>query len=181
MIITGGHTIHDQEPKYGLSVSGFVHPQKFLTNSGARPGDILILTKPLGVGILTTSAKAEFIDQKVMDKIYDQMRQGSDVTIHFMTEEIPYHKEALSMADLGMIPEGAYRNRKYASEGVSKTKKINRALEDILYDPQTSGGLMIAVSENDAKNLLEDLQNTIPCAKIIGYIEEKEEKSIILE
>ena len=85
------------------------------------------------------------------------------------------------MADLGMIPEGAYRNRKYASEGVSKTKKINRALEDILYDPQTSGGLMIAVSENDAKNLLEDLQNTIPCAKIIGYIEEKEEKSIILE
>ena len=215
VIITGGHTIHDQEPKYGLSVSGFVHPQKFLTNSGARPGDILILTKPLGVGILTTSAKAEFIDQKVMDKIYDQMRQlnkyardimvkyevhsctdvtgfgllghgyemaqGSDVTIHFMTEEIPYHKEALSMADLGMIPEGAYRNRKYASEGVSKTKKINRALEDILYDPQTSGGLMIAVSENDAKNLLEDLQNTIPCAKIIGYIEEKEEKSIILE
>ena len=213
VIITGGHTIHDQEPKYGLSVSGFVHPQKFLTNSGARPGDILILTKPLGVGILTTSAKAEFIDQKVMDKIYDQMRQlnkyardimvkyevhsctdvtgfgllghgyemaqGSDVTIHFMTEEIPYHKEALSMADLGMIPEGAYRNRKYASEGVSKTKKINRALEDILYDPQTSGGLMIAVSENDAKNLLEDLQNTIPCAKIIGYIEEKEEKSIM--
>ena len=215
VIITGGHTIHDQEPKYGLSVSGFVHPQKFLTNSGARPGDILILTKPLGVGILTTSAKAEFIDQKVMDKIYDQMRQlnkyardimvkyevhsctdvtgfgllghgyemaqGSDVTIHFMTEEIPYHKEALSMADLGMIPEGAYRNRKYASAGVSKAKKINRALEDILYDPQTSGGLMIAVSENDAKNLLEDLQNTIPCAKIIGYIEEKEEKSIILE
>ena len=64
VIITGGHTIHDQEPKYGLSVSGFVHPQNFLTNSGARPGDILILTKPLGVGILTTSAKAEFIDQK---------------------------------------------------------------------------------------------------------------------
>lgn len=62
-----------------------------------------------------------------------------------------------------------------------KRKKINRALEDILYDPQTSGGLMIAVSENDAKNLLEDLQNTIPCAKIIGYIEEKEQKSIILE
>ena len=60
-------------------------------------------------------------------------------------------------------------------------KDLNRALEDILYDPQTSGGLMIAVSENDAKNLLEDLQNTIPCAKIIGYIEEKEEKSIILE
>ena len=161
VIITGGHTIHDQEPKYGLSVSGFVHPEKFLTNSGAKPGDVLILTKPLGVGILTTSAKAEFIDQKVMDKIYDQMRQlnkyardimvkyevhsctdvtgfgllghgyemaqGSDVTIHFMTEEIPYHKEALSMADLGMIPEGAYRNRKYASEGVSKARKINRA------------------------------------------------------
>ena len=115
------------------------------------------------------------------DKDIYRVTKDQYVKIHFMTEEIPYHKEALSMADLGMIPEGAYRNRKYASEGVSKTKKINRALEDILYDPQTSGGLMIAVSENDAKNLLEDLQNTIPCAKIIGYIEEKEEKSIILE
>ena len=215
VIITGGHTIHDQEPKYGLSVSGFVHPKKFLTNSGAKPGDVLILTKPLGVGILTTSVKAEFIDQKVMDKIYDQMRQlnkyardimvkyavhsctdvtgfgllghgyemaqGSNVTIHFMTKEIPYHKEALEMADLGMIPEGAYRNRKYASAGVSKAKEIKRAMEDILYDPQTSGGLMIAVDEKDAKNLLKDLQNTIPCAKIIGYVEDKEEKSIILE
>ena len=163
----------------------------------------------------TTSAKAEFIDQKVMDKIYDQMRQlnkyardimvkydvhsctdvtgfgllghgyemaqGSNVTIHFMTEEIPYHKEALEMADLGMIPEGAYRNRKYASAGVSKAKELKRAMEDILYDPQTSGGLMIAVDEKDAKNLLKDLQNTIPCAKIIGYVEDKEEKSIILE
>ena len=107
--------------------------------------------------------------------------QGSNVTIHFMTEEIPYHKEALEMADLGMIPEGAYRNRKYASAGVSKAKEIKRAMEDILYDPQTSGGLMIAVDEKDAKNLLKDLQNTIPCAKIIGYVEDKEEKSIILE
>lgn len=79
-----------------------------------------------------------------------------------MTEEIPYHKEALSMADLGMIPEGAYRNRKYASEGVSKTK-INRALEDILYDPQTSGGL-IAVSENDAK-FIRGFTNTIHVLK----------------
>ena len=206
VIITGGHTIHDQEPKYGLSVSGFVHPKKFLTNSGAKPGDVLILTKPLGVGILTTSAKAEFIDQMrqlnkyardIMVK-YDvhsctdvtgfgllghgyEMAQGSNVTIHFMTEEIPYHKEALEMADLGMIPEGAYRNRKYASAGVSKAKEIKRAMEDILYDPQTSGGLMIAVDEKDAKNLLKDLQNTIPCAKIIGYVEDKEEKSIILE
>ena len=110
-----------------------------------------------------------------------EMAQGSGVSIHFMTDEIPYHKEALEMANLGMIPEGAYRNRKYASAGVSKAKEIKRVMEDILYDPQTSGGLMIAVNEKDADKLLKDLQNTIPCAKIIGYVKQKEEYDIILE
>ena len=192
VIITGGHTIHDQEPKYGLSVSGFVHPKKFLTNSGAKPGDVLILTKPLGVGILTTSAKAEFIDQKVMDKIYDQMRQlnkyARDIMVkydvHSCTDVTGFgllgHGYEMAQGS-NVIPEGAYLNRKYASAGVSKAKEIKRAMEDILYDPQTSGGLMIAVDEKDAKNLLKDLQNTIPCAKIIAYVEDKEEKSIILE
>jgi selenide,water dikinase len=75
VIITGGHTIQDQEPKYGLSVSGFVHPKKVLTNAGANPGDVLILTKPLGVGILTTAAKAEFVENDVMKKIYRQMTE----------------------------------------------------------------------------------------------------------
>lgn len=215
VIITGGHTIQDREPKYGLSVSGFVHPEKVLTNAGAKPGDVLILTKPLGVGILTTAAKAEFIDMKSMDKVYKQMAtlnknardimvkfhphsctditgfgllghgyemaQGSDVTIHFMADEIPYHEEAFEMASLGMIPEGAYRNRKYAQDGVAFSSDISEAMKDILYDPQTSGGLMIAVSEDEAGDMLRQLQNEIPCARVIGYVTQKEEDSIIVE
>lgn len=215
VIITGGHTIQDQEPKYGLSVSGFVHPEKVLTNAGAKPGDVLILTKPLGVGILTTAAKAEFIDMKIMDKIYKQMAtlnkkardimvkfhphsctdvtgfgllghgyemaQGSGVTIHFMADQIPYHSEAFEMALMGMIPEGAYRNRKYAQSGVTFSPNISEAMQDILYDPQTSGGLMIAVPEDEAKDMLRQLQSEIPCARIIGYVTPEEGNSIKVE
>lgn len=72
-IITGGHTIQGAEPIYGLAVSGFVHPKKVLTNSGAKPGDVLILTKPLGVGVLTTAAKADLVEKSVLDRIYRQM------------------------------------------------------------------------------------------------------------
>ncbi len=75
VIITGGHTIEDKEPKYGLSVTGFVHPQKLLRNSSARPGDVLILTKPLGVGILMTAAQGDFVEAPLLQQLYDQMAQ----------------------------------------------------------------------------------------------------------
>ena len=75
VIITGGHTIEDKEPKYGLSVTGFVHPQKLLRNSSARPGDVLILTKPLGVGILMTAAQGDFVAKPLLQQLYDQMAQ----------------------------------------------------------------------------------------------------------
>lgn len=140
VIITGGHTIEDKEPKYGLSVTGFVHPQKLLRNSSARPGDVLILTKPLGVGILMTAAQGDFVEAPLLQQLYDQMAQlnktardimvrydvhsctdvtgfgllghacemadGSGTTIHFQKDAIPYHKEALAMAAMGLIPAG---------------------------------------------------------------------------
>ena len=180
-IITGGHTIQGSEPIYGLAVSGFVHPEKVLTNSGAKPGDVLILTKPLGVGILTTAAKADMVDKEVLDRIYAQMAtlnktardimvkypvhsctdvtgfalmghgfemaQGSDCTIHIQTDKVPYHKEAYEMAEMGFIPAGAYRNREYAEAGVKNMANVSRAMQDILFDPQTSGGLLIALPE----------------------------------
>lgn len=214
-IITGGHTIENTQPLYGLSVSGFVHPQKVLTNSGAHPGDVLILTKPLGVGILTTAAKAEMLDQPaLMDRIYAQMAtlnktarnlmvqyevhsctdvtgfglmghsfemaQGSDATIHYTVSDIPYHKEAFEMAEMGLIPAGAYRNRHYAEAGVTADPSIPLAMQDILYDPQTSGGLLIAVKEEDGQKLIRQLKDSIPCAQIIGYVTEKQENSILL-
>lgn len=214
-IITGGHTIENTQPLYGLSVSGFVHPKKVLTNSGAHPGDVLILTKPLGVGILTTAAKAEMLDNPaLMNRIYAQMAtlnktardlmvkyevhsctdvtgfglmghsfemaQGSDATIHYNVSSIPYHKEAFEMAEMGLIPAGAYRNRHYAEAGVAADASIPLAMQDILYDPQTSGGLLIAVKEEDGQKLIRELKDSIACAEIIGYVTEKQENSILL-
>ncbi len=214
-IITGGHTIHGAEPIYGLAVSGFVHPEKVLTNSNAKPGDVLILTKPLGVGILTTSAKADMVEPEVMERIYRQMAtlnktardimvkypvhsctdvtgfalmghsfemaQGSGCTIHIQTEKVPYHEEAYELACMGFIPAGAYRNREYAESSVKVCGNISRAMQDILYDPQTSGGLLMAIPEEDAKACLEELQEVIPQAAIVGYVTKKQDAWICLE
>lgn len=214
-IITGGHTIEDPEPKYGLSVTGFVRPDRVLTNSSAREGDVLILTKPLGIGILTTSAKAEMVEAPLMDKIYAQMAQlnrtprdimvkyevhgctdvtgfallghscemarGSELTIHIETEKVPYHKEAYELAEMGFIPAGAYRNRDFAERDVLVKGDVTRAMQDILYDPQTSGGLLMAVSEQDAPGLLSELKSSIPCAEVIGYVTKKEDAYLVLE
>lgn len=214
-IITGGHTIQGAEPIYGLAVSGFVHPKKVLTNSGAKPGDVLILTKPLGVGILTTGAKADMVESDVMQKIYTQMAtlnkdardimvkysvnsctdvtgfallghgfemaQGSDCTIHFQVGQIPFHKEAYELASMGLVPAGAYRNREYAEESVKVCGAISQAMQDILYDPQTSGGLLFALPEEEAQQCLLELRGKVPHAAIVGYVTEKEDYSIYLE
>ena len=214
-IITGGHTIKGAEPIYGLAVTGFVHPQKVLTNSNAKPGDVLILTKPLGVGIITTGAKADMVEKNVMDRIYAQMAtlnkaardimveypvhsctdvtgfalmghsfemaQGSNCTIHIQVDKVPYHAEALELASMGLIPAGAYRNRAYAEASVAVRGSISLAMQDILYDPQTSGGLLFAIPEEDADACLAQLKQTIPNAAVIGYVTEKEDFYIILE
>ena len=214
-IITGGHTIRGSEPIYGLAVSGFVHPKKVLTNSNAKPGDALILTKPLGVGIITTGAKADMVEKRVMDRIYIQMAtlnktardimvshdihsctdvtgfglighsfemaQGSNCSIHIQAGKVPYHPEALGLAAMGLIPAGAYRNREYAQAGVTVRANIPLALEDILYDPQTSGGLLFALPQDRAEGCLAQMKQTIPDAAIVGYVTEKEDFHIILE
>ena len=213
-IITGGHTIHGPEPIYGLAVSGFVHPKKVLTNSGARPGDVLILTKPLGIGILTTSAKVDMVEEAVRERIYRQMAalnktardimvqfpvhsctdvtgfallghslemaQGSGCSIHILADQVPYHSEAYELADMGFIPEGAYRNRDFAQASVHPGK-VSRALQDIFYDPQTSGGLLMAVPQKEGEKLLAKLQEQIPEAAIVGYATEAMEYPIYLE
>ena len=214
-IITGGHTIHGAEPIYGLAVTGFVHPDKLWRNCGARPGDVLILTKPLGVGILTTAAKAALVEQPLLDKLYVQMStlnkyardvltkysvhactdvtgfalfghslemaQGSAVTIHLRAEAIPYHKEAYEMASMGFIPAGAYRNREFAEAHVKVLGNIPLPLQDICYDPQTSGGLLCALPEAEAKACLDELQIVAPASVIVGYVSEQLDAALYLE
>lgn len=214
-IITGGHTIHGAEPIYGLAVTGFVKPENVWTNSGAQPGDVLLLTKPLGVGILTTAAKAGLVEQELLDKLYVQMStlnkyahdvlvnysvhactdvtgfallghslemaQGSGVTVHLKAQDVPYHEEAYEMADMGFIPAGAYRNRDFAEAGVRVVGDVARALQDIFYDPQTSGGLLCAVPAAEAEACLAELRAVAPSTRIIGYVTEKLDSAIYLE
>ena len=214
-IITGGHTMRGAEPIYGLAVSGFVHPKKVLTNSNAQPGDVLILTKPLGIGILTTAAKADMVDASVLNRIYAQMAtlnktardvmvnypvhsctditgfsllghgyemaQGSGCTLHITVDTVPYHADALEFASMGLVPAGAYRNRQYAGPGVKLRREVSLAMQDILYDPQTSGGLLFALSEKDAEDCLRKLRDHIPQAAIVGYVTEKEDAFLCLE
>ena len=200
-LITGGHSILDDEPKYGLAVTGFVHPDKLLRNSGAQPGDVLLLTKPLGIGILTTAAKVDMVSQETYQHALSlmmtlnrsardamvkyrvhactdvtgfgllghgcEMAQGSDAELHLHMAAIDLIPEALELATMGLLPEGMYRNRSFAQAHVD-AGSVSVAKQDMLYDPQTSGGLLIAVHPEDADALLAELQKAVPSAQRIG-------------
>ena len=211
-LICGGHSIYDDEPKYGLCVTGFAHPDKIYTNSGAKATDKLIYTKPLGIGIITTAQKADIASKESVDKAlqamtflnksardcmvkYDvhactdvtgfsmmghslEMAQGSDTQIKIFTDEIDVIDGACEFAKMGILPEGMYRNRTYAEPFVN-AGEVPLYIQDILYDPQTSGGLLISVSADDAQKLLSDLQKCTLSANIIGEVEEYKGKERI--
>lgn len=202
-IITGGHSILDDVPKYGLAVTGFVHPKKLLTNSGAQVGDVLFLTKPLGIGILTTAAKADLLapedtaritklmttlnkgarDVMVRYRVHActdvtgfgllghglEMAQGSNVALELDTNAFDFLPRALDFAEMGILPAGMYRNRSFAEESVD-TGDVPLAVQDMLFDPQTSGGLLIAVHPEDADAMQAELQNAVPSAQRIGRV-----------
>lgn len=212
-LITGGHSILDDEPKYGLSVTGFVHPDRVLTNSGAHEGDVLLLTKPLGIGILTTAQKVEMLSEdgvtlakKLMTTLNRsardcmvqfrvhactdvtgfglmghllEMAQGSDLTAHIDTSAIDIIPEALSFAEMGLMPEGMYRNRAFAEAQVD-VGNVPLSVQDALFDPQTAGGLLMAVDPEDADALFALLKESVPSAQRIGTLEKAGEKRIIL-
>ena len=204
-LITGGHSILDEEPKYGLAVTGFVHPDKILTNSGARPGDVLLLTKPLGIGVLTTAAKADMAspaavalaqqlmttlnksarDAMVQYRVHActdvtgfgllghacEMAQGSGVELDLRVEDIDLIPEAVELARMGILPAGMYRNRAFA-EGEVDAGVTELCKQDLLYDPQTAGGLLMAVDPADADALLAELRRCVPSAQRIGVVQE---------
>ena len=203
-IIVGGHSILDEEPKYGLAVTGFVHPDQVLTNSGAQPGDVLLLTKPLGIGILTTAAKVDMTSKASMElavrlmttlnksardamvkyRVHActdvtgfslmghglEMALGSGAELHLTVDAIDLIGEAVDLARLGVLPEGMYRNRSFAEPYVDPGD-VELARQDVLYDPQTAGGLLIAVAPADADALYAELQAVVPSAQRIGTVE----------
>ena len=203
-IIAGGHTIEDSEPKYGLCVTGFIHPDRILTNSGAKPGDVLFFTKPLGIGILTTAEKADLLsedgkalairlmttlnksarDVMVQYRVHactdvtgfsflghaSEMATGSDVQLEIDTAAIDLIGEALDFARMGILPAGMYRNRTFA-EPMVDAGDTELAVQDVLYDPQTAGGLLIACDPEDADALFAALKPAVPSAQRVGTVQ----------
>lgn len=214
-VLCGGHTIEDKEPKYGLAVTGFVHPDRILTNASAREGDLLILTKPLGSGILNTAAKAELLEDAQTNALIQtmtslnasaaramttfavhactdvtgfglaghalEMAAGSGYTIALFTEELPLLDGALEFARMGLVPAGAHRNRQQAAGKAYFPDEIPLALTDVIFDPQTSGGLLISVAPKDAMALLEELASVCPEAHIVGEVRPRERFELIGE
>lgn len=213
-IITGGHSIEDAEPKYGLSVTGFLSPQKVLTNCNAQNGDVLVLTKPLGSGIITTAMKSDLVDLKVQEKIIKTMKtlnkipkdamtsvgahsctditgfglighamemaSGSHVTLRIHASQIPIIQEAIQLAEMGIVPAGAYNNRSYLECKTQFDSNVPQSMEDCLFDPQTSGGLLISVAENKANALLDALKCNKTEYAVIGEVIEKKDYPIIV-
>ena len=204
-VIMGGHSIDDEEPKYGLCVTGYVHPDKALRNVGARPGDALVLTKPLGTGVLTTAAKADLLEPEQYDRLVhsmarlnahaaeavskcpeihactdvtgfgllghaDEMARGSGVTIRLYSRRLPLLPGALEFAEMGIIPAGAYRNLDYVKPRLTVAESVQQARVDLISDPQTSGGLLVALPMEDAGALLAALRERDPDSAIIGAV-----------
>ena len=205
VILAGGHSVYDDEPKYGLSVTGFVRPDRVLRNAGALPGDRLICTKPFGIGVLSAAAKggvlseagtAEMLrlmatlnrsarDIMVNYRVHActdvtgfgllghlcELAQGSGAAVDLEIGAVDFLPEAVEWARLGVIPEGAYRNRSFAEPFVEHGS-TPLCLQDLLYDPQTSGGLLIAVHPDDADAMLSELKGEVPSAQCIGTVRE---------
>lgn len=215
-ILVGGHTVDDMEPKYGLSVTGEVHPDRVRANSHVEIGDVLILTKPIGTGIINTAIKGEIADEQdyeeavlVMEYLNKypadalkkidvngvtdvtgfgllghvlEMAKGSGCTIEVDGESVPMLRNAREYANMGIIPAGMYKNLDYISPDVYVTEGVKQDILDVLYDPQTSGGLLISVPQERASELIEELRNfKALCYDIIGRAVEKKEKYVIVK
>ena len=210
-VLAGGHSINDEEPKYGMAVTGFVHPEKIWKNQGARAGDVLILTKPLGSGLVNTAVKAELASEYARKKVIESMTtlnkkardvfqefpihcctdvtgfslaghgleiaRASEVTLEILADRLPILPEALDYASMGLVPEGTYRNKRYQKPEILLESGIEEAMEDLIFDPQTSGGLLVSVEEKYADAILEALKNKemeTPFA-VIGRVLTKQE------
>jgi selenide, water dikinase len=203
--LCGGHSVQDDEPKYGLSVTGFVEEDRVVRNAGAKPGDVLVLTKPLGFGILTTALKRDLVSEPEIEEAVEvaatlnksgraalrevEVSAATDVTgygflghLSEMTEasglgavvrrsEVPVWERATSFAAEGCYPGGLKNNRRYLEEKVTAEGVGPDGLLP-LYDPQTSGGLLVAVPEPMATEFVRVLEANDTLAAVVGEIEE---------
>lgn len=211
-VIAGGHSIEDSEPKYGLCVTGYVHPRDILRNDRARPGDKLVLTKPLGTGILTTAAMADLLDgqqtrsmiavmtqlnraaQRAMMPVHPsactdvtgfgflghlcELARGSGVSVAVDAGSVPILPGVRELARDGIIPAGAYRNMAFVEDSIDMGAGVLQEVSDVLYDPQTSGGLLISVEGARAQELVRRLEAEGVHGAVVGEVQGPGEKLV---
>jgi len=216
VVIVGGHSVEDDELKYGFSVTGFIHPDRVLTKQNLQIGDQLILTKPLGTGIINTAVKGglasdesiEFVTQLMVTLNRDaaavmeryQVHACTDITgfgllghlvemvgnnecgLELEASRIPVISEAQEYAAMGLVPAGAYKNREFYEPAINMSPSVDRSYADVLYDPQTSGGLLICVAREDTDELLKDLKaQGVGQAAVIGEVVPKPKGKIVIK
>jgi selenide, water dikinase len=205
VVLVGGHSVEDNELKYGLSVTGFVHPDKALTKGALETGDRLILTKPLGTGIVNTAIKGGLASAEITEYVtrlmaglnreaaeamaghpvhactditgfgllghLAEMVVGSGLSAEVEAKTLPIIPQTLEYAAMGLIPGGAYKNREYRESMVAIAASVDRGVRDVLFDPQTSGGLLICIGADCADALIFSLREKgVEDAAIIGKI-----------
>lgn len=204
VLLAGGHSVEDDEFKYGLSITGIAHPDRILLNKNSKEGDRLILTKPIGTGVLSTAIKGKLADEKTVRRLIDvastlnkyaldillkynphactditgfglaghllEMARGSKKTFILYAEEIPLIEGVYELASMGLFPAGAYNNKKFYGNSVSIAPGFDPIKTDLFFDPQTSGGLVVSLSETNARKCLSDLIDHGIEAKIIGEV-----------
>jgi selenide,water dikinase len=205
VVLIGGHSVEDKELKYGLAVTGFIHPDMVITKGNLKSGDKLILTKPLGTGIINTAIKGKLASEEIIEKVsllmaalnsnaaevmakypvhactditgfgllghLSEMIEGSGLGIELLADRVPIIPEAIEYAGMGLIPAGAYKNREFRAQMVDFSASVKRSLQDILFDPQTSGGLLMCVDRESADDLLAGLKNNgIDSPALIGEV-----------
>lgn len=208
-VLAGGHSVEDDEPKYGLSVTGIVHPGKYWSNAGAQPGDILILTKPIGSGVLLNANIKKWVSKTAMDECIEtltrlnkipaeimtdfdihaatditgfgiaghcfEMAMASNMCLEISINELPLMKEALDMYKKGMNTGVNAFNRQLVSNHARFDIDLPLWHQEIVFDPQTNGGLLMAVPEVQSKTLLQHLISAgVSNSKIIGKVSEHE-------
>jgi selenide,water dikinase len=204
-MVVGGHSVADEEVKFGMAVTGVIDPRRIIRNVGARPGDALLLSKPLGTGILMTAFKRDRLPTEYYETAVRWMRElnaatsramlaydvhaatdvtgyglaghgfkmanGSGVTLRIEESDLPVMAGALEMCAAGMIPGGGTRNREFYGPNVKISDEVADEIGELVFDPQTSGGLLIALPERDALALLAELQRAGNSdAAIIGHV-----------
>ncbi|NOZ24138.1 MAG: selenide, water dikinase SelD [Planctomycetes bacterium] len=214
--VVGGHTIRDETLKYGLAVTGVIHPKDVLTNAGARPGDRVILTKPLGIGLIMSGSRAEMAEPSAVQTALDvmttlnkaasevvlrvgansctdvtgfglighavEMAEGSGAGLVIDSASVPVIDTATMLADMGLMPEGSHANRSVFGDRVTMSKDVPQGLQDVLFDAQTSGGLLISVPRNLAERMVEELRGAgVADARVIGEATSSEAGRLVIE